>query len=125
MGTTPAFSTIVDEVTVDQTTYTASNKTYPEGTSVLAHPGRSTARDNGLSWSDAMPFIKESTSARESRADLPARGRPALGDPTDPVRVEAAGFAASYDSRSTRTPTDRVRHEPGPVRVNVKQVAYT
>ena len=63
VGTTSAFSTIVDEVEVDQTTYTAFNKTYPEGKlywRVQAVDGSG----NGLAWTDPWTFTKASGKPR-------------------------------------------------------------
>ncbi len=59
VATNSAFSKPVDDVVVDQTTYTAFSKTYPEGTlywRVQAIDGSG----NGLTWSPAWKFVKRS-----------------------------------------------------------------
>ena len=90
MGTTSAFSTLVDDIVVDQTTYTAFSKTYPEGTlywRVQAIDGSG----NGLAWSEPWKIVKKSPSV--------SLISPANGDTsgTQPLRWKPLDFAASYD----------------------------
>ena len=53
------FSGIVDDVTVDQTTYTPYSKTYPEG-ALYWRVQATDAANNGLAWSNTGSFTKSS-----------------------------------------------------------------
>ncbi len=121
VGTTPAFSTVVDDVTVDQTTYTAWDTTYPEGQlywRIQAVDGSG----NGLSWTDAMPFTKESPRVSLMSPD----GTSTPIDGTQPFRWSARAYAAGYDlevyknADTTGSSANRVLTAN-----SVKQAAYT
>ena len=91
VGTTSAFSTLVDDMTVDQTTYTPFSLTYPEGTlywRVQAIDGSG----NGLAWSPAWKFVKKSP-----RVSLESPGDGSTVSGTQPFRWKPLNFAGSYD----------------------------
>jgi hypothetical protein len=122
VDTSPAFSStpLVDDVTVDQTTYTAWGTTYPEGQlywRIQAIDGSG----NGLAWSDAMPFVKQSP--------RPVLTSPVGGDVASgmqPFRWDPLPFAASYDLQvyknadTNASATNLVLSTSG-----IRQVAYT
>ncbi len=90
VSTTDTFSTRVDDVLVDQSTYTAFNRLYPDGTlywRVQAIDGAG----NGLTWSTVRQFVKSSPSATLS---YPLGGAHVSG--TTPFRWQAQPFNASY-----------------------------
>lgn len=117
VATSPAFSTLVDEVTVDQTTYTAFAQMYPEGPlywRVQAIDGSG----NGLSWSDPIAFTKSSP--------VPTPLAPSgNASTTPPFRWQPAPYAATYDLQvfkngdTAASPTNQV------VSTSSKQVAFT
>jgi len=87
----PNFQSLVDDTTVDQTTYTAFNKTYPEGPlywRVQAIDGSS----NPLTWSDVRSMTKLSPAVT---LDSPT-GNTATGG-SAPLRWKPLAYAASYD----------------------------
>jgi hypothetical protein len=119
VGTSPAFTTVIDDVTVDQRTYTAFNKTYPEG-DLYWRIQPVDGAGNLLTWSDARKFTKSSPTV-----SLLSPANEASAASTQPLRWKALDFAASYDlevfsnSDVTGSSLNRV------VSVNSKQVAYT
>lgn len=117
VSTSPTFTTLVDDATVDQTTYTAFTKMYPEGQlywRVQAVDGSG----NGLSWTDPIVFSKSSPRP----APLAPTGDTST---TPPFRWQPAPFAESYDLEvykngdTAASPANRV------VSASSKQVAYT
>ncbi|MFD1945654.1 Ig-like domain-containing protein [Nocardioides aestuarii] len=87
----PNFQSLVDDIKVDQTTYTAFNKTYPEGPlywRVQAIDGSS----NPLTWSDVRSMTKLSPAVT---LDSPT-GNAATGG-SAPLRWNPLAYAASYD----------------------------
>jgi hypothetical protein len=119
VATSPAFTSTVDDVTVDQTTYTAFGKTYPEGLlywRIQAIDGS----NNGLAWSDPIAFTKKSP---QVVLESPIGGISVTS--TKPFKWEPRDFAASYDIEvyknkdTTASPINRV------LTTNSKQVAYT
>jgi large repetitive protein len=103
---TIGFDRVVDDIEVDQTTYTAFSRLYPEGTlywRVRAYDGD----DRALPWSDTRVFVKGSP-------------RPSAIAPigtlttTDALRWTASPFAVSYDVQvykqgdTTASPVNRV-----------------
>jgi hypothetical protein len=90
VSTSDTFSTRLDDVLVDQSTYTAYDRLYPDGTlywRVQAIDGDS----NGLAWSTVRSFVKSSPSAQLS---YPLGGTHVSG--TTPFRWQAQPFNASY-----------------------------
>ena len=118
VSTSRSFTTLVDSATVDQSTYTAFAKMYPEGQlywRVKAIDGSG----NGLAaWTEPIPFTKASPTPEP----LTPSGAAAT---TQPFRWKPVPYAASYDlevyknSDTAASSTNRV------VAVNSKQVAYT
>ncbi|MFW5475137.1 hypothetical protein ACOCJ5_17635 [Knoellia sp. CPCC 206450] len=118
VSTSPSFATLVDTQLVDQTTYTAFDRTYPEGTYYWRVQAVDAA-NNGLTWSPTQSFVKQS----------PA---PVLDTPTGGVSTSGltafkwapTTFAGSYtlevykNNDSNWSPANRV------VSVTGKQVAY-
>ena len=90
MATDPSFGTIVDTRTVDQTTYTAFDRLYPDGTYYWRVQAMD-AQDNGLTFSPVQSFTKASPAVVPSS---PVGG--ALVSGTTPLRWNAQAFAASY-----------------------------
>jgi len=86
----PSFSSPVDVAEVDQTTYTAPDQLYPEGTYFWRVQARD-AEDNGLTWSPVQTFTKSSPAVTPSS---PVGG--ALVPGTTPFRWAAQAFAAAY-----------------------------
>jgi hypothetical protein len=119
VGTSPAFSTVIDDVTVDQRTYTAFNKTYPEG-DLYWRIQPVDGAGNLLTWTDARKFVKTSPAVT-----LVSPVHKAVAASTQPLRWRPLDFAASYDvevfsnSDTTGSSLNRV------ISVNSKQVAYT
>lgn len=119
VGTTPAFSTIVDEATMDQTTYTAYNRTYPEGTlywRIQAVDGKG----NGLAWSDPMQFVKESPTV-----DLTSPNDAVQVSGTQPFRWQPLKFAKSYDLEVYKNDDTAASSTNRVLSASSKQVAYT
>ena len=90
VSTSSTFASLVDDVKVDQSTYTAYDQLYPDGTlywRVQAIDGES----SGLAWSDVRTFVKQSPSAN---LVFPANNAHMAG--TTPFRWEAQPFNASY-----------------------------
>lgn len=117
VSTSPAFTTLVDEATVDQTTYTAFAKMYPEGQlywRVQAIDGSG----NGLAWSDPMEFAK----ASPKPTPLAPTGSSST---TQPFRWEPAPYAESYDLEVYRNNDTAASLSNRVVSVSSKQVAYT
>jgi hypothetical protein len=119
VATSPTFTTLIDDVTVDQTTYTAYSKTYPEGLlywRIQAIDGSG----NGLAWSDPIPFTKTSPPVHPVS---PINGATVSG--TKPFEWTPLDFAASYDlevyknNDRTASSTNRV------ISVSSQQIAYT
>jgi hypothetical protein len=124
----PGFTALVDEATVDQTTYTATNKTYPEGPlywRVQAIDGSG----NQLAWSrlavqgtNLVPYTITKSSP------LPSLTSPTNGTTvgaTAPFRWAPLDYAGSYDIEvykdgdTTGSAVNKV------ISGNSKQVAYT
>ena len=78
VSTSDTFSTRLDDVLVDQSTYTAYDRLYPDGTlywRVQAIDGDS----NGLAWSTVRSFVKSSPSASSAtRSAAPTFGHDAV-----------------------------------------------
>jgi hypothetical protein len=119
VGTDPTFATTLEDVKVDQTTYTAPTRLYPEGTlywRVQAVDGD----DNGLSWSPTRSFTK-ATPAPTLTAPL---GGAAAGE-TAVLSWQPKAYAASYDVQlykggdTALSPSNQVFNATG-----VKQPAY-
>lgn len=123
VGTTAAFPTpLVDEVVVDQTTYTAFSRTYPEGQlfwRVQAVDGSG----NGLAWSEVKEFTKESPTVKLTDQVRPRDLQSARTDQAfrwDPLR-----FAASYDIEVYKNGDTAASSLNRVVSGNSKQVAYS
>ena len=82
---------LVDEQLVDQTTYTAFDKLYPEGTYFWRVQAVDSA-GNGLAWSTVATFTKRSP---QVALTSPVGGASVAG--TVPFRWSAQAFASSYD----------------------------
>ncbi|MFC7491408.1 MULTISPECIES: hypothetical protein [unclassified Knoellia] len=118
VATSTSFATLVDNQLVDQATYTAWDRTYPEG-SYWWRVQAVDAQNNGLTWSTPIPFVKQS----------PA---PVLSAPINDSRIPGqsafkwlpTNFAGSYmlevykNNDTNWSPTNRVVSFTG------KQVAY-
>ncbi len=92
----PSFATPLDTRVVDQTTYTAFDKLYPDGT----YFWRVQALDDknqGQAWSQVQTFTKSSPPVV---ATSPANGASVPG--TTPFRWSAAAFASSYTVEAYR-----------------------
>jgi hypothetical protein len=120
VGSSPAFlSPLVDDVTVDQTTYTAFAKTYPEGLlywRVQAVDGSS----NGLAWSPVQSFTKASPQVTPI-----APSDDAVVSGTQPFRWTPLTFAASYDLEVYKNNDQTASLANRVLAVNSAQVAYT
>jgi hypothetical protein len=118
VSTSRSFTTLVDSATVDQTTYTAHAKMYPEGQlywRVKAIDGSG----NGLaSWTDPIPFTKASPTPE------PLTPSGAAGT-TQPFRWKPVPYAASYDLEVYKNGDTAASSTNRVVSVNSKQVAYT
>ena len=87
----PSFQApLLDDRVVDQTTYTAFDRLYPEGTLYWRVQARDD-EDNGLTWSAVQTMLKESPPVQ---LQSPSNGASASG--TVPLRWEPQAFAASY-----------------------------
>lgn len=118
VGTSPAFTTIVDDVTVDQTTYTAFSKTYPDST-LYWRVQPVDGAGNKLTWGPAMEFTKASSAVV---LDGPASG---VAAPTQPLRWIPADFAASYDIEVYKDADVSASAINRVLSANSKQVAYS
>ncbi|TGN66190.1 hypothetical protein EXE59_21205 [Nocardioides eburneiflavus] len=83
--------TLVDTALVDQTTYTATDKLYPEGT-LYWRVQAVDSDDNGLAWSEVQTFTKQSPQVSLSS---PTGNAQVAG--TVPFRWTPQAFAKSYD----------------------------
>lgn len=87
----PSFAQpLLDERVVDQATYTAFDRLYPEGTLYWRVQARDYS-DNGLTWSETRSLTKESPAVQLLS---PANGATASG--SAPLRWSPQAFAASY-----------------------------
>jgi len=86
----PSFATPIDTKVVDQTTYTAYDKLYPDGT-YWWRVQAVDAANNGLTWSPVQTFTKSTPPVVPSS---PVGGAMVSG--TTPLRWAAQPFAASY-----------------------------
>lgn len=87
----PSFQApLLDDQIVDQTTYTAFDRLYPEGT-LYWRVQAIDSEANGLSWSAVQSLAKESPAIQ---LQSPANGATAAG--TVPLRWAPQAFAASY-----------------------------
>ncbi len=86
----PSFASPIDTANVDQTTYTAYDKLYPEGTYFWRVQARD-ADDNGLTWSDVKSFVKQTPAVT-----LSSPVDNVLVPGTHPFRWDPQAFAASY-----------------------------
>lgn len=118
VSTSNTFATLLDDVKVDQSTYTAYDRLYPDGTlywRVQAIDGA----QNGLAWSDVGTFVKQSPSAQLT---YPLEGAHVAG--TVPFRWGAQPFNASYrievykNNDTTFSATNRLFYK------DVKTTAY-
>ena len=114
-----AFSRPLDSVVVDQKTYTAFSKTYPEGTlywRVQAIDGS----NNGLAWSETRKFVKRSP-------------RPALTSPSDgstvkgtpPFSWKPLDFAASYEIEVYKNGDKNASSGNRVIRASSQQTSYS
>lgn len=83
--------TLVDTALVDQTTYTAIDTLYPEGT-LYWRVQAVDSDDNGLAWSDVQTFAKQSP---QVTLGSPTGNAQVAG--TAPFRWTPQAFAKSYD----------------------------
>ena len=91
VDTEPSFQApLLDDQVVDQTTYTAWDRLYPEGT-LYWRVQAIDSEANGLSWSAVQSLTKESPAVQ---LQSPANGATAAG--TVPLRWAPQAFAASY-----------------------------
>jgi hypothetical protein len=91
VDTEPSFQApLLDDQTVDQTTYTAFDRIYPEGT-LHWRVQATDLEDNGLTWSSSQTLTKSSTPVA---LRSPANGANVPG--TTPFRWDPQAFAASY-----------------------------
>lgn len=118
VSTSPSFASLVDNQLVDQTTYTAFDRTYPEGTYYWRVQAVDAA-NNGLTWSSTQTFVKQSPA--------PVLAAPTSDEPTsglDAFVWNPTNFAGSYTLEVYRnndtnwSPANRVFTFTG------KQVAY-
>lgn len=87
----PSFQApLLDDQVVDQTTYTASDRLYPEGTLYWRVQARDD-QDNGLTWSTTQSLVKESPAV-----SLESPGNGTIVSGTAPFRWAPQAFAASY-----------------------------
>ena len=87
----PNFQSPLDEVSVDQTTYTPYGATYPEGPlywRVQAIDGS----NNALTWSEPRRFVKDSPTVTLT---TPVGNQQTTG--SSPLRWEPLAYAGSYD----------------------------
>lgn len=91
VDTEPSFQApLLDDQIVDQTTYTAWDKLYPEGT-LYWRVQATDSEGQGLSWSPTQSLSKESPAVQ-----LEAPGNGATVSGTVPLRWAPQAFAASY-----------------------------
>ncbi len=118
MDDDPQFGSPVDDKIVDQHTYTAYDRTYPEGT-LYWHVQALDADRNPLTWSPRRSFVKSSPSAVLQSPNDDQRLSGAV-----PLRWTAQPFNASYEIEVYKngdralSPTNRV------VQQSSKQVAW-
>lgn len=119
VATDPSFSNLVDTREVDQATYTAPDRLYPEGT----YYWRVQAVDdagNGLTWSPVASFKKQSPAVTQTS---PVGGVSVSG--TAPFRWAAQAFAQGYqievykNNDTTLSPANRIISD------NTRATAYT
>lgn len=119
VSTVPNFQSVLDKVEVDQTTYTAFAKAYPEGTLYWRVSVRDGSR-NLLGTSEPRTFTKSSP--------VPELTSPTHGDvvtQTEAFRWQPLDFAASYDIEVYKN-ADTIGQPTNRVFVgNSKQVAFT
>ncbi|MGN6754020.1 MAG: hypothetical protein ACTHJJ_15865, partial [Intrasporangium sp.] len=117
VSTSPSFATFVDNQLVDQTTYTAWDKTYPEGNYYWRVQGVD-ASNNGLAWSEIRSFVKQSPAPQLSEPIGPQKTG------LMPFRWSPTLFAGSYqlevykNGDTAWSPTNRI------INVATKQTAY-
>ena len=85
------FSPLIDEVEVNQSTYTASDRLYPEGT-LFWRVQAIDADDNSLSWSSPRTFVKQSRPV-----PLVTPVDEARGSGTQQLTWAAQPFASAYE----------------------------
>ena len=86
----PSFATPIDDIKVDQTTYTSFDGLYPDGT-YFWRVQATDEQNNGLTWSQVQAFTKSSPPVTPAS---PVGGAQVPG--TTPFRWSAEPFAASY-----------------------------
>jgi len=92
VDTEPSFQApLLDDQTVDQTTYTAFDRIYPEGT-LYWRVQATDLEDNGLTWSTPHQALTKASPPVALRS--PANGASVPG--TTPFRWDPQAFAASY-----------------------------
>jgi hypothetical protein len=118
----PNFQTTIDDLTVDQTSFTSFSHTYPEGPiywRVQAYDGA--APPNPLAWSDTGTFTKSTPAPTQTS---PSSGATTTG--TQPFTWAAQKFARTYDfevyanNDTTGQPANRVIQAQG-----LLQAAYS
>lgn len=117
VATSDAFSSLVDDITVDQSTYTSFNKLYPEGPlfwRVRAIDGAG----NGLPWSNGPAFTKSSPTP----APVGPSGSSLV---TEPFRWAPTEFSANYDLEVYKNGDVAASASNRVLTANVKQVSYT
>ena len=96
VSTVPNFQSLVDRIDVDQTTYTAFAKSYPEG-KLYWRVSATDGTGNLLTSSPAREFIKSSTSPTlTSPVTLPQQATTVVSR-TEPFRWDPMPFASRYD----------------------------
>lgn len=88
--------TVIDQQLVDQTTYTATDRLYPEGT-LDWRVQAIDSDDNGLTWSTTKQVVK-----RSPQVTLTSPVASAAVAGTTPFRWEPQAFSASYDVEINR-----------------------
>jgi hypothetical protein len=87
----PSFQApLLDDQVIDQTTYTAIDRLYPEGT-LYWRVQATDSEGNGLTWSETRSLTKESPAVQ-----LQSPGNGATVSGTVPLRWAPQAFAASY-----------------------------
>jgi len=119
VSTVPNFQSQVDVQVVDQTTYTAFDKTYPEGPlywRVRAYDGNG----NPLAWSTSGAFPKSSASpAQQSPINSAVIGK------TEPFRWAPMSYARSYDIQVYKNADTIGQSANLMLQGNSKQVAFS
>ena len=119
LSTSSTFSSVIDEVVVDQSIYTASTKLYPEGT-LHWRVQAIDADDNGLTWSTPRSFVKQSP-----KVTVSGPAHLAEGSGTQQFTWAAQAFAGSYELQVNKDGdqnfSDVTKLFPNKV---VKQVGY-